>query len=329
MDTGTHLVMGLGLFGLAHLDSNIAADPHTAQAVLFGTVIGSQIPDIDTLYRLKGNHVYIRNHRGWTHSIPMLFLWPVMLCFFLWCFYSDANILSVIGWTTLAVWLHVFVDLFNSYGTQVTKPFSNRWIHFHILHIFDPFLFSTHVIGLLLWWFHIFPPGSLFLTIYILFFLYLGWRSWEHYQKLQFIRNTMPNATRHTILPTYKWNFWYVIVEKGNEVELGELRGKQLIWKNKMTFSPFSHPACIKSKEAPSVAAFLSFSSYGYPHVIAHNDGYEVRWLDVRYFYKKHFSCYAVALLNRKLEVEHSFVGWMSHQEMCKKVEEAKLTLSG
>jgi len=45
MDTGTHFAMGIGLFGLAHLDPAVASHPVTAQAVLLGTVLGSQAPD--------------------------------------------------------------------------------------------------------------------------------------------------------------------------------------------------------------------------------------------------------------------------------------------
>lgn len=40
MDTGTHLVIGLGLAGLAHIDPVIASDPVASTAVLIGTVAG-------------------------------------------------------------------------------------------------------------------------------------------------------------------------------------------------------------------------------------------------------------------------------------------------
>lgn len=321
-------MMGFGLFGLAHLDPSVASDPATAQAVFIGTLIGSQIPDIDTLYRLRGNNSYIRNHRGWTHSLPMLFLWPALISLFLgWC-YPEANIFSLIGWTTLAVWFHVFVDLFNSYGTQAIRPLSKRWIHLHVLHIFDPFLFGIHLLGITLWWFRIVPPGPLFLDIYLLFFLYLSWRCFTRYHKLQLVRKLAPLATRHTVLPTVRWNRWYVLVEEGDEVRLGIIQGNELSWKKKQLFTSRTHPICKKSETAPSVSAFLSFSSYGYAEVIPHGAGYEVRWFDIRYLHKKRYPCFAVALLNSQLEVEHSFVGWMSHQEMCRKVEDAKLSLS-
>ncbi|MFP3488802.1 metal-dependent hydrolase, partial [Staphylococcus sp. SIMBA_130] len=78
MDTGTHVVMGLGIGALATLDPAIAQDPITAQSVLIGALIGSQAPDFDTVLKLKNNAVYIRHHRGITHSIPAVLLWPII-----------------------------------------------------------------------------------------------------------------------------------------------------------------------------------------------------------------------------------------------------------
>lgn len=70
MDTGTHLVIGLGLAGLSQIDPSVSADSAATTAVFIGTVIGSQIPDVDGLLRFKGNATYIRNHRGRSHSLP-------------------------------------------------------------------------------------------------------------------------------------------------------------------------------------------------------------------------------------------------------------------
>src|SRR5699024_8434527 len=77
MDTVTHTLMGGTLLGLATIDPSV--DPLTLG---FGaTVVGaSLIPDIDTTLKLKNNAVYIKNHRGITHSIPFTFIiWPVLL----------------------------------------------------------------------------------------------------------------------------------------------------------------------------------------------------------------------------------------------------------
>ena len=79
MDTGTHLVFGLGLAGLAMTDPVVASNPPLFGAVLAGTIIGSQAPDLDGLLRLKSNALYIRNHRGISHSLPAVLIWTVLI----------------------------------------------------------------------------------------------------------------------------------------------------------------------------------------------------------------------------------------------------------
>ncbi len=57
MDTGTHVVMGVGLGGLATLDPNVTQDPVMMQAVMIATIVGSQAPDFDTVLKFKNNAV--------------------------------------------------------------------------------------------------------------------------------------------------------------------------------------------------------------------------------------------------------------------------------
>ncbi|MGO4276683.1 metal-dependent hydrolase, partial [Paenibacillus sp. TAF58] len=79
MDTGSHLMFGVTLAGLACLEPAVAQEPALAHAILAGTLIGSHAPDFDTLARLRGYANYVRVHRGITHSLPALFIWPVLL----------------------------------------------------------------------------------------------------------------------------------------------------------------------------------------------------------------------------------------------------------
>ena len=175
MDTATHVVMGVGLAGMAAIDPVVAHDPATAQAVLFGAIGGSLIPDIDTVLKLKNNAVYIRNHRGITHSIPATITRPVLITLILMLFIPQANFLHLLLWTFIGVFIHVFVDIFNAYGTQALGPFSFRWIALGVINIFDPFIFFIHIAGFVLW-FLIGDPAKIFIAIYIILFFYYIWR---------------------------------------------------------------------------------------------------------------------------------------------------------
>ena len=59
MDTGTHIVMGIALGGLAMIDPVVANHSVTATAVMAGTIIGSQAPDVDTVLKLRNKAMYI------------------------------------------------------------------------------------------------------------------------------------------------------------------------------------------------------------------------------------------------------------------------------
>ncbi len=70
MDTVSHIVIGLGLGALAQIDPAVSNHQTLTQAVIIGTVIGSNAPDFDFIYRFKGKGSYFRNHRAMSHSLP-------------------------------------------------------------------------------------------------------------------------------------------------------------------------------------------------------------------------------------------------------------------
>lgn len=323
MDTATHFVMGIGLFGLAQLDPALSANPATAQAILLGTVIGSQIPDSDTIHRLRGNMHYIRQHRGFSHSLPMLIIWPSLIVAVLHLFLPNSDIVHLWWWTFLAVFIHIFIDLFNSYGTQAARPFSTKWITFHTLAIFDPFIFAIHLVGFLLWWFFPSKIGLLFLFIYLIIAIYILIRLMIRRKLVQVVKRNQGNRPgRYTLIPTGNWSRWKVIAEFEEVVHLGEIRHKQLLWTGKISTKGRNHPAAKSSQKAEPIIAFLNFTTYGYPEVRKRPYGYEVRWLDVRYHYKKHFPFMAVALLDHEYNIFYSFVGWISQEQLDKKVKD-------
>jgi inner membrane protein len=322
MDTGTHFVMGIGLFGLAHLDPTVASDPETAQAILLGTVIGSEIPDIDTLYRFRGNAHYIRHHRGFSHSLPMLVIWPTLLTLVLSLLIPEASWVHLFFWSWIAVFIHIFIDLFNTYGTQALRPLSNRWISWNTLNIFDPFIFAIYLAGFAFWWLYPREPGRIFAIVYLLLIFYVCWRSYAHHQMVKMVKHEVHLPGRYTVTPTIRWNVWNVILETKEKVKVGEIRKRRLLWTGEVKTEDLFHPATLKSREAEPIDAFLSFTSYGYPKVFKRPYGFEVRWLDVRYYYKKHFPFVAVALLDQHLNIFYSFVGWMSRKQLEKKIKD-------
>src|SRR5699024_10265355 len=126
MDTGTHIVMGVGISGIATLDPVVIGDPTLFTAVFVGTSGCSHTPEFDTLSKLNNNATYIRHHRGLTHSVPAIIIWGILIAGIIHLFVPEVNFLHLWAWTFLAVAVHVFVDIFNAYGTQAYRPFTSK-----------------------------------------------------------------------------------------------------------------------------------------------------------------------------------------------------------
>jgi inner membrane protein len=322
LDSGTHLVFGLGLAGLSYIDPIVAADPAIATAVLIGTVIGSQAPDADSLLRLRNNAVYIRNHRGISHSLPALLVWTVLITFGLSLLFTGLPLLHVGGWVFLAVSLHVFTDLFNTYGTQAFRPFTEKWVSWNIIHIFDPIIFISHIAALLLWITNAASPQVIFPVLYGLLINYYLWRTWVHYgvtHRLPKQDTGYKKGDRYYALPTANLFQWNIVKQiKSGGYQLGELKNDTLLWIDQTQSS--EHPAVEVSKKHPDISSFLYHSTFASAEVKEHAWGYEVRWVDVRYRHRKQYPFVAVQLLDKDFQTLDSYVGWLSESRLDKKL---------
>lgn len=322
MDTGTHLVMGIGLAGLAAVDPVVASNPSIYTAVLLGTVIGSQAPDFDTFLRIKGNASYIKNHRGLSHSLPAIAIWTILITAILQLFYRGSlPWLHIGGWVLLAVCVHVFTDLFNAYGTQAMRPFTEKWISWNIIHIFDPFIFITHIIAILLWA-TIGNPAIVFPILYALTIVYFVWRTIV--QKIT-LRTLLALDTEHQdtdiniVIPTISLANWNVVKQLANgSFVVGDLRNGELNWHDQVSCS--DHPAVSRSKNDPAIRSFLYFTKFACAEVKEHHWGYEVRWCDVRYRHRKQYPFVAVVLMNQEYQTVGSYVGWLSEDRLMKRL---------
>ncbi|GIQ67056.1 hypothetical protein PACILC2_56240 [Paenibacillus cisolokensis] len=325
MDSGTHLVMGIGLAGLAAVDPAIAGDQSLHTAVLIGTVAGSQAPDLDGLLRFHSNAAYIRNHRGPTHSLPAIAIWTVLITAALQIAYRGSlPLITVGGWVLLSVVIHIVTDLFNAYGTQAMRPFTEKWISWNIIHIFDPVIFFSHVVAIALWAFGLVEPSLMFPLLYGALILYYVWRTLEHRRisamlpKLDPLGETLP-ANRYILIPTVNLAAWNVVRHNADgSFTIGDLRKGRLNWADTARCS--DHPAVEKSKSDPAVRSFLYFTSYACAEVKEHDWGYEVRWSDVRYRYRKQYPFVAVLMMDRNYKTLGSYVGWLSDDRLAKRL---------
>ena len=311
--------MGIALGGLATLDPVIAQSPITFSAVMAGTVLGSQAPDIDTILKLKNNAVYIRNHRGITHSIPAVLLWPLLISGTLYMIMPETNYLHLWLWTFLAVFLHVFVDIFNAYGTQALRPISSNWVALGVINTFDPFIFGIHVGGLILWGYG-FPPGYLFLTMYAILVLYYLARFRERAFVKRAVRQQIPGARKILLSPTMSYHRWRIAVTTEKHYYVARADRGYVTILDTFDRIPLPESKVLEAaKHDINLAAFLSFSPVYRWEIEQNKDYYEVRFIDLRYRSNGYYPFVAVVHLDDDLNILNSFTGWIFSEAKLKK----------
>ncbi|MFY0760555.1 metal-dependent hydrolase [Metabacillus dongyingensis] len=319
MDTGTHVVMGIALGGLATLDPAVGTDPVTAQAVMIGAIAGSQAPDLDTVLKFRNNAKYIRNHRGITHSIPAVILWSVLITALLYWIIPRADLLHLAVWTSIAVVLHVFVDIFNAYGTQALRPFSQKWIALGMINTFDPILFLIYTAGIVVWIFGT-PAGYTFLTAFIVAFGYYILRFIMKRRIVHKIHEKYGDVEKIIISPTMKFRKWRIAIISKNHYYVGRSFNNELTILDEYDRVPVPQTDVIQAAEQDeNISAFLSFSPVYRWEVDEYTDHYEVKFIDLRYRSKGHYPFVAIVQLDQDLNIVSSYTGWIFSEEKLRK----------
>ncbi|KAA0942150.1 metal-dependent hydrolase [Sporosarcina sp. ANT_H38] len=319
MDTGTHIVMGVALGGLALADPVVLTDSSTMSAVVASVIVGSIIPDVDTILKLRNNAVYIRHHRGITHSIPAVLLWPLIITILMSFLIPEASFIHVWAWTFLAVFLHVFVDIFNSYGTQALRPFSNKWVAIGVINTFDPIIFILHAIAIIIWAMGANPVYTILTTYVIIFFYYLLRFAIKSAVK-KAVYNTIPNATEVIIAPTMRFLQWRVAASSKECHYVGRAYGRSVTIYDRFEREPMQKsPEIDVAMNDKNIKAFTSFSPIYRWSVTYIGDICEVRLIDLRYRSKGYYTFVAVAHIDKELNVINSFTGWIFSEDKLRK----------
>jgi inner membrane protein len=313
MDTGSHLLFGATLAGLATIDPVVAAHPEVAHAVMAGTLLGSHAPDFDSVMRLRGEAAYIRHHRGLTHSLPAPFIWAVALGLPLaWAFGASTHAFTVVIWTLIAVCLHIGLDLLNAYGVQCLRPFSGKWWHLDALCLFDPYLFALHGAAALVWLAGWLPPAPMFAAVYALSALYIGWRLIVRRRTLRRIRRYYGTSGKITLVPSLSGRSWQYVAETEDAYLTGRVSRGAVVPEARLDRSgPDRLPKAARvSMDTDGVRAFLHFAERVHVHVQEKLDGYEVTWSDVRFWHDHKLPFGASVTLDTNMNVLRDRIGW-------------------
>lgn len=318
MDTFSHIVIGLGIGALAQIDPALSNHHTLSQAVLLGAVIGSNAPDFDIIYRLKGKGSYIRNHRSFSHSLPVLPLWGIAISSFIYPFFPGAGFLHLFLWTFLAVFLHVLLDLLNVDGTQILLPIFRNWIAFDAIPLIDPYILMLHFLGFgLLPFFH---NGETFLVIYVFMSIYLSIRTLSTVLTKRHLQHHFCNAVRIKLIPHTSWFKWDIIIETNEDFLFGVYSEKSLHIEHTLS-KKINFPELVTdSRNEKSISDFLAATHFAYPFVRKCKSGYLIDWKDLRFRTKKFFPFRSILFISSDFKRKNVYIGKLTSLKQYKKV---------
>lgn len=316
LDTGTHFVMGIAIGGLALVDPVVADSSAMFGAVMAGTILGQQAPDIDTVLKLRNNAVYIRHHRGITHSIPAVLLWPIAITAVLMLFFPEANLFHLWLWTQIAVFLHVFVDIFNAYGTQALRPLSKKWIALGVINTFDPYIFGFHCIGIMLWVFGTDPVWT-FGIMYVIIVCYYILRFMVQRAVKHAVHSAIQDEEYVIVAPTMRFFYWRIAAASKTHYYVGRAYRRSVNIYDKFEIVPLPRtPHVHAAMQDANLQSFVSFSPLYRWEISELPSGFtELRLIDLRYRSNNRYPFVAVAHVNDNLEVVNSYTGWIFSED--------------
>ncbi len=139
-------------------------------------ILGANFPDIDGVTYFVGSDLGLYFRRGWTHGIPAIAIWPLLLAGALTLLGRGRARFGTLYWLSLlAVATHPPLDWLNNYGMRWLMPLDGRWFYGDAVFILDPWIWlglggalflstSQGLLRLLAWMLGAFLPGYLVLV---------------------------------------------------------------------------------------------------------------------------------------------------------------------
>ena len=191
MDTVTH---GLAGWLIARAVPSDAGRKEATAAV----VIGSVLPDADNVASVLGSELYLRIHRGISHSIAGMAVTSLLVALLICKFgkWKDPKKLYLL--VLLGQLSHIALDLLNSYGTQIFQPFSDARVSLDLLFIVDLAFTGIIVAGILL---SRYRPSRARAALAVLA-AYVGFAAFLHLRAEDVVRQA---AVRHGVPVVSSW----------------------------------------------------------------------------------------------------------------------------
>jgi len=272
VDNLTHTLTGVALarLGLAK----------RVEGATLTLALASNLPDIDIVSSFGGSVSYLEHHRGISHAFPASPFLAASLAFVLsyWP-RSTRRFLPTFLLAWLGVLLHIFWDLWTSYGTRVLLPFDPSWYTLDWMFIIDPVFLLLLI-------------GACFLakdrakrSAAVLAIAYVGLRAFAHDLALGHAQSLSgPEFTKVRALPeAFSLNQWRFKASSEGSFAIGSVPaiGAE---RNKVVFARIPDAAARKAvQESHAATVFLDFSAFPRYEERREGDLTVMTWRDLRF----------------------------------------------
>ncbi|MFZ5998166.1 MAG: metal-dependent hydrolase [Nitrospirota bacterium] len=252
------------------------------KAALFVIILSAIAPDFDYVTRFWGIDAFLRYHRGITHGVLALMVFPALMAlmfgwkkreFFYYYF------ISFLGYGS-----HLLMDLTNQYGTRILSPIDWNKYSLDLTFIIDPYITIGLLLSVILGMTNKKRAALISLVTVVLLSGYIAGRSYLQGQVKDFLRNEVDaNTYRVYPLPNDFLRWWFVTTS-GDEVTTGfaDLFTQRVYIQDKYRLTNDA-PEIVESKKADVVRSFLYFSGYPYAEVKREQGKTIVLWKELSY----------------------------------------------
>ncbi|MFT4568985.1 MAG: inner membrane protein [Saprospiraceae bacterium] len=273
MDSITQAVLG------AAIGEAVAGKKIGYKAAVVGAIVAT-IPDLDVLFiPFLGELQKMSFHRGYSHSIAFCILASFLIAIAMgkikWV--GDLSFRKAYLLSFFALFTHVLLDAFTTYGTQLLLPLSDWRVSFDSINIIDPFYTIPLLIGVAvsLYFYNFNDPkrsspnniGLIISSIYLLFTL----ANKQHIQREFYTQLKSQNIPSYGLLtvPVKIGNMqWYGVAKDASNLYIGKY---DILTDNEIDFHSFPINNQLLNDIDPDLDRRLNWVSQGY-YTVAEKD---------------------------------------------------------
>lgn len=217
MDNLTHAMLGLTI-------NNLLSGTRRNRGTFWVSLVASELPDIDILYRFKGAAEYMLNHRGISHSVVGIVLCAGVITLLSRRMFPENRSRLIFLLALGCLGTHVLFDLFTSWGTQFLVPFSNKYFYLDYLPIVDFVIIAVLVFFLVLGRIHGSHRNKAAILAVVFVCGFVLTRGITHHNLLEHMQRAYPGA-QVAVLPSLSPLSWQAVVDSGHT-----LIRKDIVW---------------------------------------------------------------------------------------------------